>query len=176
MSTAPYAAIPEPPEEYNATTVLSRLMDGLGFRYHWATDGLTEEELDYRPEPACRSIKEILHHIHNIVDMVEHSLKGERYQLPEPSLPDGLDVRAATLASIERVSTNLRTAEPSRIAEWHTLFRMGDQDLQFPFWNTINGTMSDAIYHVGQVAAYRRPAGNPIDPNANPLLGVRMTQ
>ena len=173
MSNLPYAAIPTPPEDYNAATVLSRLMDGLGFRYHWATDGLSDEVLGYRPEATCRSVAETLQHIRNIVDMVEHSLNGERYELPEPSPSDGADVRAETLAAIERVSQGLRSADPSDVPNWHARFQMGGNDMDFPFWNTINGTMSDAIYHVGQVVAYRRAAGDPIDENVNVFIGAQ---
>ena len=173
MSTLPYAAIPAPPEEYNAATVLSRLMDGLGFRYHWATDGLSDEVLEYRPEPTCRSVSETLHHIRNIVDMIEHSLTGERYELPEPSPSEETDVRAETLAAIERVSDGLRSSDPSEVSNWDARFHMGGNDLDFPFWNTINGTMSDAIYHVGQVVAHRRAAGQPMDENVNVFLGMQ---
>lgn len=171
MSSLPYAAIPTPPEEYNAATVLSRLMDGLGFRYHWATDGLTEEVLAYRPETTCRSVREILHHIRAIVDMIEHSVMSERYQLPEPHLPDNADVRGETLSAISRVSATLRASDPTRLAEFEARFRMDENDMDFPFWNTINGTMSDAIYHVGQVVAYRRAAGLPIDQGVDVFVG-----
>jgi hypothetical protein len=148
-------------------------MDGLGFRYHWATAGLTEELMGYRPEPTCRSIGETLDHVRNIVDMIEHAMRRERYTLPEPALPDDVDVRAETLAAIGRVSGSLRALSPDGLAELSTQFRAGDDDLDFPFWNTINGTMSDALYHVGQVVAYRRAAGQPMDPKVNVFLGTQ---
>lgn len=39
----PYYEIPEPAESYTTGGVLSRMMDGLGFRYYWATEGLRPE-------------------------------------------------------------------------------------------------------------------------------------
>ena len=139
MPETSYASIPEPPAEYTAPTVLSRFIDGLGFRYHWATHGLSGEVLQYRPEPSCRSIAETLEHIHNIVDMVQHSLRRERYSLPEPAIPADLDVRTATLQKIAAVSDALRALEPAEVQHLSTQFRVGDDDLDFPFWYTING-------------------------------------
>jgi len=39
----PYATIPEAPQEYTAGSVVSRMIDGLGFRYYWATEQLTDK-------------------------------------------------------------------------------------------------------------------------------------
>ncbi|MCK5671198.1 hypothetical protein KAI10_07435, partial [Candidatus Bathyarchaeota archaeon] len=33
---------------------------------------------------------------------------------------------------------------------------------EFPVWNLINGPLSDALTHVGQIASWRRMNGNPI--------------
>jgi len=41
----PYHTIPEAPENYTAGTMVSRMIDGLGFRYYWATEGLTPDNL-----------------------------------------------------------------------------------------------------------------------------------
>ena len=38
-----YYQIPDYPEPYSAETVAARLIDGLGFRYFWATEGLRAE-------------------------------------------------------------------------------------------------------------------------------------
>lgn len=173
MTGVPFSSIPEAPEQYNSTTVLSRLVDGLGFRYHWATEGLEEDVLAFRPEASCRSIGETLDHILNIVDMVEYSVDGKTYALPEPEVAEDVHVRRATLEAIERISRALRTSNPEDIPDWKVRFRMGDNDMEFPFWNTINGTITDAIYHVGQVVALRRAAGAPIADNTNMFLGVR---
>jgi hypothetical protein len=106
---------------------------------------------------------------------VERSLVGETCFLPEPETPGDVDVRRATLEAIQRVSQRLRNSDPADMAEWKARFRMGEDDMEFPFWNTINGTMTDAIYHVGQVVAYRRAAGAPMDENVNVFLGTQAT-
>ena len=46
--------------------------------------------------------------------------------------------------------------------------------MTFPFWNMINGPISDAIWHSGQVVANRRASGNPINPKVNVFIGKTM--
>ena len=39
MDSLPYASIPEAHENFTPGTVVSRIIDGLGFRYYWASEG-----------------------------------------------------------------------------------------------------------------------------------------
>ena len=41
----PYSSITAPGESFSAGTVAARMIDGLGFRYFWATEGLRESDL-----------------------------------------------------------------------------------------------------------------------------------
>ena len=50
-----YYTIPDTPTTYTAATVAARLVDGLGFRYFWATEGLTEKDLNYKPSAEART-------------------------------------------------------------------------------------------------------------------------
>ena len=59
-SDLPYQQIPDYPENYGAQTVVKRLLDGLGFRFYWATEGLNEQDLSYKPSPDGRSLEETL--------------------------------------------------------------------------------------------------------------------
>ena len=97
MGSLPFSSIPDAPTVYTATTVMSRMMDGLGYRYFWASEGLTEDVLDYRAEPSCRSLRETLDHIHNLVQMIEYSVSGQTYPIPEPEIPADVDVRSESL-------------------------------------------------------------------------------
>jgi len=65
-SDLPYFQIPDYPESYSAYTVAARVIDGLGFRYYWATEGLTEKDLVYRPSEEARSMLETIDHIQNL--------------------------------------------------------------------------------------------------------------
>lgn len=175
MTEQLYAEIPEYPEHYTAGTVLGRIVDGLGFRYRWATQGLTERELAYRPGESCRSIIETLSHIHNLVVMTATGFTGERYSLPEPKETKSFnELRQATLVKVQQLSEQLKATPSEKFDEMPVRFKMGDEDLDFPFWNAINGVMADALYHVGQVVSYRRAAGNPMDPQVNVFVGKKM--
>ncbi|MBL4904447.1 MAG: hypothetical protein JKZ00_00090, partial [Flavobacteriaceae bacterium] len=55
-----YYEIPPAPKEYTAGTVASRMVDGLGFRYYWATEGLTEKDLAFRPNSEARTTLETI--------------------------------------------------------------------------------------------------------------------
>ena len=58
----PYYQIPDYPEAYNAATVAARMIDGLGFRYYWATESLREEDLSFQPNEDARTVLETLDH------------------------------------------------------------------------------------------------------------------
>lgn len=170
----PFRSIPAPADEYTAGSVLSRYMDGLGFRYYWATEGLTGGDLDYEVCDSSRSIRETLGHVLNIIKMIESALTGDVYELPEPAVDLDLEgLRKESLARIQFVSDQLKSVDPEALAEAKARFRIQGEVHEFPFWNTINGVMSDALYHVGQIVAYRRAAGNPIDQGINVYLGIQ---
>ena len=42
-----YYEIPDYPEEMSAKGIIMRLLDGLGFRFYWATEGLSESDYSY---------------------------------------------------------------------------------------------------------------------------------
>jgi hypothetical protein len=43
--------------------------------------------------------------------------------------------------------------------------------MSFPFWNQINGPISDALWHCGQVVMNRRASGNPLQKGVNVFIG-----
>ena len=47
----------------------------------------------------------------------------------------------------------------------------GGKEYSFPIWNLMNGPLSDALYHTGQVVSFRRTTGNPIDKGVNVFMG-----
>ena len=77
-------------------------MDGLGFRYHWATEGLSNQDMDYRICESSQSTKETFAHILYMVTMVECAFTDETYEIPEKGVTLGLEgLRRATLQQIE---------------------------------------------------------------------------
>ena len=69
MDTLPYAEIGPYPADYAPGSVVSRMIDALGFRYYWATEKLGEEDLTYRPTPDARSTYETIEHIYGLSEM-----------------------------------------------------------------------------------------------------------
>src|SRR5580698_10009776 len=68
--SAPYASFPPAPDHYSAGTAVSRLLDGLGFRYYWATEGLRPVDLAFRPNSEARTSQETLEHIYGLSTMI----------------------------------------------------------------------------------------------------------
>jgi len=145
----PYYLIPDPPDTVSGVSVLIRLIDGLGFRFRWATEGLREHDYHFRPDAQCMSIKELIEHIWGLINLITVSLTGDR-----ANKSDNINlVRKSVLDMI----VDLRK----------TLLYMNDNELKHarihghPFWHFINGPFADALTHVGQINSFRRLAGNP---------------
>lgn len=166
----PYATIPEAPEIYTAGSVVSRMVDGLGFRYHWATEGLTEDDLNYSPGNDGRTIDQTLDHLLALSITISSSGKKEArdfsVMLPELSYDEK---RKVTLENFKMASELFLKSKD--LTQHNVIFKRGDKTTEFPFWNNINGPIEDAIWHAGQVVVLRRSAGNPINPKVNVFLG-----
>ena len=86
-STDYYYQIPSYPSEYTSETVAARLVDGLGFRFYWATADLRPEDYAYKASPEGRTLEEAVGHImgltHVLLNAVEDkpNTGGDRTQL-----------------------------------------------------------------------------------------------
>ena len=168
----PYYEIPDYPEEFTATTVAARLLDGLGFRYYWATEGLTEKDLSYKPSESGRTIMETMEHLHGLTRVVNNAVNKKpniRSVNQEKLTYD--ELRSKTLYFIKDAADILRTAESSEMEEYKVIFQRGENISEFPFWNNINGPIADALWHCGQVVMMRRAAGNPFNSKASVFSG-----
>ncbi|MFS4448432.1 DinB family protein [Maribacter sp. 2307UL18-2] len=166
----PYSIIPKAPTTYTAGSVVARMIDGLGFRYYWATDGLTETDLQYDPGNEGRSIRQTMTHLYGLSEMIVNSARkrptDRTVELPELTSEE---LRKATLANLAEASAIFLKAED--LKEHPIIFKRGDRESEFPFWNNINGPIADAIWHAGQIVVLRRSAGNPINSKVNVFLG-----
>jgi len=166
----PYTKIPDAPESYTPGTVLARMIDGLGFRYHWATEGLTDNELDYAPGNDARTIRETMQHLYGLSEVILNSAKKQATNrsggLPELTYEE---CRKATLENLKKASEIFLSAHD--LNNHPVIFKRVNGESEFPFWNNINGPIEDAVWHSGQVVVLRRIAGNPINPKVNVFLG-----
>jgi hypothetical protein len=165
----PYYEIPEAPASYTAAAVAARMIDGLGFRYYWATEGLRPEDLAYKPSPDARSCAETIDHIYGLAKNINATINGLAIEKSEAEDLSFDEKRALTLTLLYESSMVLR--ENPDLADLNIVFQWGDSKTEYPFWNLINGQISDAIWHSGQVVSFRRASGNPYNSNASVFTG-----
>ncbi len=167
----PYREIPQYPETFAATTVAARVIDGLGFRYYWATEGLTETDLAYKPSDEGRTTRQTLEHIFGLTNVVKNASFSQVNKGEDVSSLSFEELRKRTLENIELASKTMKELDPEKISELQIIFPGQDSQVEFPYWNLLNGPLADAIYHVGQVVSFRRSSGNPISKKARMLTG-----
>ncbi len=161
----PYYEIPEHSEEYTAGTVAARMVDGLGFRYYWATEGLRAEDLAYKPSEEARTTAETIDHLYGLTKVILNStLKKPNSRVEEPEMTFA-EKRKKTLENIKMAADILRASEDL------TDFKIIFGENEFPFWNQLNGPIADAIWHCGQVISFRRSSGNPYNSKASVFSG-----
>ena len=169
----PYREIPDAPNEYNACTVAARMIDGLGFRYYWATEGLRQVDLDYRTTAESRTSGETIDHIYGLARVVHNAVMGApNIRGAEAEELTYAEKRARTLQMLKAASDQLRNSPPGEMNNFKIIFQRGEQSSEFPFWNNLNGPLADAIWHVGQVVAFRRASGNPFNSNVSVFSGT----
>lgn len=168
----PYHEIPDSPEDYISGNIVGRMIDGLGYRYYWATKGLNESDLLYKPSENGRTVLETLQHIYGMSEMILESPKGEPSIRPKDFSKFSFEeLRAKTLKNLEAASKLLKGKDTDEVSEFKVTFQRGEKQTKFPYWNMINGMLSDCIYHTGQLVVMRRANGNPQNPNVNVFIG-----
>ncbi len=172
-SDLPYYEIPEYPDTYTPETTAARMIDGLGFRYYWATEGLREEDLEFRPSVESRTSGETIDHILGLTSMVINAVKkipnGGQDNGPEPTTFE--EKRERTLTNLSEASAILKS-QSGTLDEYKIIFQRGDNVNEFPFWNLINGPIADAMWHCGQLVSFRRASGNPFNSKVSVFSGT----
>ena len=152
----PFHTIPEPPASVTAGTILGRLADGIGFRFRWASEGLKDSDMAYKPAPDCMSMGEQLDHICDLLATVSKNVGApQRPPLPQPAACAQLRARVLDLSA--DLSAWFKRASEEELAS-STVKSRGDARL---FWNMINGPLADCLTHIGQILSWRRLAGAP---------------
>ena len=166
----PYSTIPEAPETYTPGAVVSRLIDGLGFRYYWATEGLTEENLAYKPSENGRTIAQTMDHILGLSRTILNSAKKQPtdFTIEQVELPFQ-EKRRKTLENIKTASELFKVSKD--LGEHKVIFIRKNGKVEFPFWNHLNGPIEDAVWHAGQIVMMRRSAGNPFNSKVSLFMG-----
>ena len=169
QSELPYKEIPSYPSKYTKGTVISRMIDGLGYRYYWATKNLRGKDLDFRPDTYARSIYETMEHIYGLSIMILNASENQVNQRIDTSQMNVNDLRLATLENLKLSSEKVSLID--KLEDFNILYQNPLKRRKLPFWHVLNGPLADAIYHTGQIVSFRRTSGNPMNPNVNVLMG-----
>ncbi len=162
----PYYEIPDYPETYTAGSVAARMLDGLGFRYYWATEGLTENDLNFKPSEDARTSGETIEHIYGLSKVIVNAtLKKSNDGGNNVSEFTFEEKRKQTLENIKTAADILRHSED--VSQFKLIFGARE----FPFWNNLNGPIEDAVWHCGQIVSFRRSSGNPYNSKASVFTG-----
>ncbi|TAI48216.1 hypothetical protein EW142_13950 [Flagellimonas allohymeniacidonis] len=168
----PYKEIPDYPADYTPGNVAARMIDGLGFRFYWATEGLRPEDLAYQPSEDARTLLETMRHIYGMSEMIMNAPSATPNERPADfSGYSYEDFRRKTLENLKAASKAMANKNAEDFESFEVIFKRGEQQSSFPYWNLINGMLSDCIYHTGQITLMRRSSGNPINPNVSVFMG-----
>jgi len=167
----PFYEIGEYPTEFSSTNVVSRMIEGLGYRYYWATESLNEDDLNYKPSQDSRSTFEVIEHIYGLSLAIVLTMDGKEFDFSQDKL-DYQGLREKTLNNLKYVFNKLKETED--LSTLTITLNKGGNKMSFPFWNMINGPIADAIWHCGQVVTNRRASGNPINSKVNVFVGKTM--
>jgi hypothetical protein len=157
--SSPYHSIPEAPAACSAAAVVARFVDALGFRYRWATEGLTDAEMNFRPVESSMSMMELLVHVHHLAHWINKAFGGSK-EKGDVSEDFGVLV-GETIECYLEAGEILRKTDDAQLAEIEN------------FWFMLNGPVSDSLTHVGQIVSWRRMAGNPQPAGVNQFRGIR---
>jgi hypothetical protein len=143
----PFRSVSRYPAEVSGPAVMARLLDSLGFRFYWATEGLNPVDYDFSPGSGCMSIRELVGHVWGLVNWTCLAVWGQAEKRPgEVELQ-----REHILRLIHRLREHLESLDDRVLG---SIAIDGK-----PFWHLINGPMADALTHVGQINSFRRLAG-----------------
>ncbi len=165
----PFSEIPEAPKEISSSTITARMIQGVGFRYYWATEGLRNTDLSYRINSESRSSHETIDHIYNLSIVILNSLEGLPNTDNENEKLGFKETRKQILFNLKRSSKILSKSDD--LSSFKIIFQRTNNKSEYPFWNQINGPIEDAVWHSGQLAILRRASGNPINPKASVFSG-----
>lgn len=167
----PYYQIPDYPETYTAGSVAARTVDGLGFRYYWATEGLRDEDLAFKPNDDARTSAETIDHIYGLSKVIVNAtLQKPNVRTDEPEM-SFQEKRKQTLINIKTAADILRTSND--LSKYNIVFERESGTSEFPFWNNLNGPIGDALWHCGQVVLLRRSSGNPFNSKVSVFNGKK---
>jgi hypothetical protein len=137
----PYSELPSYPESFTGGAVASRVIDGLGFRFYWATDGLRPEDLSYKPTKEARTSQETIEHIYGLTTMILMATQQTADISGSNSKMSFAELRRAVLQNLKTASDKLRGSSDQQLKD----FKIKFNGHEYPFWNQLNGPIADCL-------------------------------
>lgn len=169
-----YKQIADYPTNYSSGNIISRFIDGLIFRYYWVTEGLTPSDLSFKPSKSGQSVSETLAHICWLAYLVNQSSNDQesnRSMNAEFSSMSFTEMRNYTMNTFREASIKCSILKEEDLNAKKVVIVTNHKSYSYPFWHMMNGPLSDALYHTGQIVSFRRTNGNPIAKGVNVFSG-----
>lgn len=155
------------PTEFNGVGVFIRLIDSIQLRYTLAVTELREEDKNFRATPESMSMLELQKHISALIMW---SAKSVGATLESTTIPETFDERVIYINELCRqLKDHLLTMDDEALSKVSIYLKRADT--HYSVWYLINGPLSDAIHHIGQMVSWRRISGNPV-PRLSPFTGT----
>ena len=165
----PFYEISNYPESYSEAEIVGRMIDGMGFRYYWATEGLREEDLNFRLPNDSRSSIETIGHIYDLSNMILNTALNSPVEKKSTEGMEFKEIREKTLFNLKEASDIFKKTK--NFDDYSIVFIRNSKKVEYPFWNQLNGPIEDAVWHCGQIVAFRRASGNPISKKISVFTG-----
>jgi len=144
------------------------MIDGIGFRYYWATEGLTDKEFQFSAGNGSMNMTELNLHIYDLA-FITHKTFGLNTSYQKEQFLNFITAREEILSLYEACSTHPKSLNNDNILNDY-IVNPKSFDGDFPFWYILNGPIADCLTHIGQITSWRRLSGN-IQPKVNVFLG-----
>ena len=161
--------VPIAPNQFNGSGVIQRMVDGILVRYTIVTEDISEAAINYQATPESMSMIDLQKHILGLLNWVSKVMgmvkdpnqkRAETFEEYQKQIKTTCTLLSAHIASLTDEEISSKTVYLKR------------SDTHYSIYYIINGPLSDAISHIGQIATWRRIAGNPI-PRISPFTGVK---
>lgn len=154
----------KPADQFSGAAVIARLVDTIKVRYQIATEGLSENNKTFRATPESMSMLELQKHVLLLLlwsskcveAPIDKKAKAESFE----------DFQRDIISTCNLLRNHLLTLSDEQLSK--VTIYLKREDTHYPIWYLVNGPLSDAIHHIGQIVTWRRIDGNPI-PRISPF-------
>ena len=133
--------------------------------------------MGFRPSKDARTTLETLQHIDGLTNVLLNAVskKSTKIATATNTKLSFAELRQQTLQQMQKASELLK--QPGvKLEDMDMIFERTGSKQEYPFWNLINGPISDALWHVGQVVSFRRSSGNPLPKGVSVLQGTKTNE